>query len=152
LNDFVEYLKENGVIYGATIEKLFHNWKEGRSKDFLESYGTKSHPFKLHESRTGISSSLSLQCTNDDNYDCDCDDGEVWLVHKKIVRKRNPRQCSNSCHAADFEENVRLVISMQMNGCGGEDAVPWQYLECSTCLVGLACVTPTLWRLSKKLP
>jgi hypothetical protein len=53
-------------------------------------------------------------------------------------------------HAADFEENVRPVISMQMNGIGGEEAAAMLGM----CYIGrrLACVMYiSLLLLSKKI-
>jgi hypothetical protein len=67
---------------------------------------------------------LSLKCTSDDcDYDRDTDEISIIPYHpQKDHRPKNNSERSNSPRAADFEENVRLVISMQMNGCGGEDA------------------------------
>jgi hypothetical protein len=70
--------------------------------------------------QSGIASSMSLK-QNSDDYDCNHDD-EIALVPQKVAGRRKSAQYSTTPLAADFEENVRLVISMQMNGCRGEDA------------------------------
>jgi hypothetical protein len=115
LDDFAAYLQENGAIDGITVQQHLQNWKEGRGKELLDSYARKI-PFKLHESHTGMASSFSRKCTSGE-YDRDA---EIWFILKRCRDTSHDR--SHSPCAAEFEQNMRLVISMQMNGSGGEEA------------------------------
>jgi hypothetical protein len=116
LDDFAAYLEENGANPRITIQQHLQSWKEGRGKELLDSSARKM-PLALQESRTGIASSFSWKCASDE-YNCDT---EICLPREK-VEKRDTSHHSNNPRAADFEKNVRLVISMQMNGSGGEQA------------------------------
>jgi hypothetical protein len=59
-----------------------------------------------------------LKCTSDE-YDRDA---EIWFIAKKMLGKRDTSHGSHSRRAAEFEKYVRFVISMQLNGSGGEEA------------------------------
>jgi hypothetical protein len=117
LDDFVTYLQENGAIDGITTQQHLQNWKEGRGKELLDS-DVKKIPLELHESRTGIASSFSWKCTSESNGH----DDDIWFIPKKMLGKRDTSIRSHSPRVPDFEHNARLVIAMQMNGSGGEDA------------------------------
>jgi hypothetical protein len=121
LDDFAAYLQENtGTMNGITAQQHLQNWKEGRGKELLDCNSMRKMPFMLHESRTGIASTFSWQRDGGDEYH----DRDIWLIPKKMMHgKRDTSHHSKfPARAADFEENVRLVISMQMNGAGGEEA------------------------------
>jgi len=117
LDDFLAYLQENGAIDGITAQQHLQNWKEGRGKELLDS-DVKKIPLELHESRTGIASSFSWKCTSESNGH----DDDIWFIPKKMLGKRDTSIRSHSPRVPDFEHNARLVIAMQMNGSGGEDA------------------------------